>query len=206
VLEAVKEKQKPYSALGGNVNSIIEALEDIEKNQISISEGLANLREQEKVAQEAADRFDSELRIIKRYVEKRNLPGLPKDYLDLFFATSERLEALFKELGKVRINIDVVNHQLDTSTQDMEALKDATDDLVDHAVLAEQLMQYANRYKASDERIAGAIARSLQLFDRARNYDGAFNEISNALEMVEPGAAERIANVYNSHKEKPDYR
>ena len=206
VLEAVKEKQKPYSALGGNVNSIIEALEDIEKNQISISEGLANLREQEKVAQEAADRFDSELRIIKRYVEKRNLPGLPKDYLDLFFATSERLEALFKELGKVRINIDVVNHQLDTSTQDMEALKDATDDLVDHAVLAEQLMQYANRYKASDERIAGAIARSLQLFDRARNYDGAFNEISNALEMVEPGAAERIANVYNNHKEKPDYR
>ena len=73
MLEAVKEKQKPYSALGGNVNSIIEALEDIEKNQISISEGLANLREQEKVAQEAADRFDSELRIIKRYVEKRNL-------------------------------------------------------------------------------------------------------------------------------------
>ena len=139
-------------------------------------------------------------------MEKRNLPGLPKDYLDLFFATSERLEALFKELGKVRINIDVVNHQLDTSTQDMEALKDATDDLVDHAVLAEQLMQYANRYKASDERIAGAIARSLQLFDRARNYDGAFNEISNALEMVEPGAAERIANVYNNHKEKPDYR
>jgi len=34
----------------------------------------------------------------------------------------------------------------------------------------------------------------------------AFNEISNALEMVEPGAAERIANVYNNHKEKPDYR
>ncbi|GFH40988.1 septation ring formation regulator EzrA [Pseudolactococcus insecticola] len=206
LLEVIQENAQPYSLLGKEVDTIISTLDDIEKNQLKISMDLQDLRKQEKVAQDAADTFDREIRIIKRFVDKRNLPGLPQAYLDKFFATSERVQSLYKELNKVKINIDGVNHLVDVTTEDMANLKDATDDLVDKARVAEDLMQYANRYKTTNEAIAKSIARAYQLFERDRNYAGSYDEISQALEAVEPGATERIANVYHTTKMIPDYR
>ncbi|MCL2114238.1 MAG: septation ring formation regulator EzrA [Streptococcaceae bacterium] len=205
ILKAIEEKALPYSVLSRRVNSIVNALEEMEKNQIKINNTLTGLKDEEKAAQEIAEKFDSELRTIKRYVEKRNLPGLPKDYLDLFFMTGDRIQNLFKELGRVRINIDTINHLVDVSTEDMHVLKEATNNLTDHAVLAEQLIQYANRYKASNEQVASGISRALQLFERDRDYNASFDEISKTLELVEPGAASRISGVYFKDKAKPDY-
>ena len=206
LLEDIKQNKAPYSVLSRKVNATVEALEEIEKSQLKISNTLTGLKDEEKAAQEVADQFDSELRTIKRYVEKKNLPGLPKDYLDLFFMTGDRVQNLFKELGKVRINIDTINHLVDVSTEDMHVLKDATDNLVDHAILAEQLMQYANRYKTTDDRVALGISRALHLFDANQNYNASFDEITKTLELVEPGAAERISRVYFKNKPKADYR
>lgn len=205
ILGNIQAKTMPYSILSRRVNSVVNALEDIEKNQIKISDTLTGLRDEERAAQEIAERFDSELRTIKRYVEKCNLPGLPKDYLDLFFTTGDRVQNLFKELGRVRINIDTINHLVDVSTEDMHVLKEATTNLTDHAVLAEQLIQYANRYKAANEQVAQGISRALQLFENNRDYDGSFDEISKTLELVEPGAASRISGVYFKNKPTPDY-
>lgn len=206
LLDVINENAQPYSLLGKEVDTIISTLDDIEKNQVKISNDLQNLRKQEKVAQDLADTFDRDLRILKRYVEKRNLPGLPQAYLDKFFATSERVQALFKELNKVKVNIDGVNHLVEVTTEDVSSLKDATDELVDQARLAEDLMQYANRYKTTDERVAKSIARAYQLFERDRNYVASFEEISSVLDEVEPGATERISNVYHNTKVIPDYR
>ena len=206
VLSDIEHNTAPYSQLSRKVNAVVETLEDIEKNQLKISNLLIGLKDEEKAAQEIADQFDSELRIIKRYVEKKNLPGLPKDYLDLFFMTGDRIQSLFKELNKVRINIDTINHLVDVSTEDMHVLKEATDNLVDHAILAEQLMQYANRYKTTDERVAVGISRALHLFEANQNYNDSYDEIKKTLELVEPGAAERISRVYFKDKPKPDYR
>lgn len=202
----IKENAQPYSLLGKEVDIIISTLDDIEKNQVKISSDLQNLRKQEKAAQDVADTFDREIRILKRYVEKRNLPGLPQAYLDKFFATSERVQTLFKELNKVKVNIDGVNHLVDVATEDVANLKDATDEMVDKARLAEDLMQYGNRYKTTNERVAKSIARAYQLFERDRNYAASFEEISVTLDEVEPGASERISNVYYNTKPTPDYR
>lgn len=206
ILDVIKENAQPYSLLGKEVDIIISTLDDIEKNQVKISSDLQNLRKQEKAAQDVADTFDREIRILKRYVEKRNLPGLPQAYLDKFFATSERVQTLFKELNKVKVNIDGVNHLVDVSTEDVANLKDATDEMVDKARLAEDLMQYGNRYKTTNERVAKSIARAYQLFERDRNYAASFEEISVTLDEVEPGASERISNVYYNTKPTPDYR
>ncbi|MCJ1976875.1 septation ring formation regulator EzrA [Lactococcus piscium] len=206
ILDVIKENAQPYSLLGKEVDIIISTLDDIEKNQVKISSDLQNLRKQEKAAQDVADTFDREIRILKRYVEKRNLPGLPQSYLDKFFATSERVQTLFKELNKVKVNIDGVNHLVDVTTEDVANLKDATDEMVDNARLAEDLMQYANRYKTTNERVAKSIAKAYQLFERDRNYTASFEEISVALDEVEPGASERISNVYYNTKPTPDYR
>ena len=67
-------------------------------------------------------------------------------------------------------------------------------------------MQYGKRHKTTKEPVAKSIARAYQLFERDRNYAASYEEISVALDAVEPGASERIANVYHNTKMTPDYR
>ena len=202
----IENNTEANSVLSHRLEGIKNLLVDIENRQISISEGLSGLKVQEKKAQEKADLYDIELRTIKRYVEKLNLPGLPKEYLDLFYMSTSRVENLFKELNKVRVNVETINNLLEISDEDMNVLEDATDSITDDANLSEQLLQYANRYKTTNEDVAAAFNKSAQLFDEDYAYGQSREVISDALNKVEPDAVTRITNYYYNHKETPDYK
>ncbi|URZ87323.1 septation ring formation regulator EzrA [Floricoccus penangensis] len=206
LLEDIAENTEANSVFNSRLKAIQGLLEEIEDNQLKINDSLSRLKVSEKDAQVKADAFDIELRTIKRYVEKLNLPGLPKEYLDLFYMATSRVESLFKELNKVRVNVDTVNHLLDISNEDMNVLEDATDKLTDDANLAEQLIQYSNRYKTTDGEVAKAFNRAVQVFDNEWDYGKAREDISTALEQAEPGAVDRISNFYFNNKEVPDYK
>lgn len=96
ILGNIQAKTMPYSILSRRVNSVVNALEDIEKNQIKISDTLTGLRDEERAAQEIAERFDSELRTIKRYVEKCNL----LDFLKIISTCSSQQEIEYKICSK----------------------------------------------------------------------------------------------------------
>ncbi|WEV60635.1 septation ring formation regulator EzrA [Streptococcaceae bacterium ESL0729] len=206
LLADVDQASEASSSLNGRLNEILATLTEIEDNQVMINESLSKLKVIEKQAQIQADTFDIELRAIKRYVEKLNLPGLPEAYLDLFYMATSRVESLFKELNKTRVNIDTITNLLDISNEDMDILEDATDRLADDANLSEQLIQYSNRYKTTDGEVAKAFNRAVDIFDNEWEYDKAREDISDALESVEPGAVDRISNFYFNNKEIPDYR
>lgn len=199
-------KEQPYSMLARRVNSVMTSLNEIEENQVKINGQVSSLVVDERKAKEIATELDTRVRMIKRFVEKRNLPGLPTDYLDLFFTASGQVDKLFKEMDKVRVNMDTIKHMSDLATDQINHLKDATDRLIDNASLAEELMQYANRYKTTNSSVADAMQRSLILFERDRDYAASFNTISASIEEAEPGATERIVNVYNNTKNLPEYR
>ena len=42
------------------------------------------------------------LHAIKRYMDKRNLPGIPQEFLELFFTASNNTEALMDELEGIK--------------------------------------------------------------------------------------------------------
>ncbi|GAB2028150.1 septation ring formation regulator EzrA [Lactovum odontotermitis] len=205
-LKDVQVQEQPYSMINRRVNAVIAALQEIEEQQLQINEKITSLSQDEKKARETAQNLDTCIRMIKRFVEKQNLPGLPTAYLDLFFTVSGQVEKLFKEMDKVRINMETIKHMADLAKEQLERLKNETDKLVDNAALAEQLMQYANRFKSTNPNVANAMERSLTLFERDRDYTASFNTISAAIEEVDPGATERIVNVYESTKTVPEYR
>jgi septation ring formation regulator len=178
-----------------------KVLDDIEKQQINISNGVQDLRKDEKAAQAKVDDFEFKLRNIKRYVEKQRLPGLPAEYLEFFFVASDRVEELAGELNKIRINMAEINKLVSFSTDDIELLQQKTDELIDSAALTEQMMQYANRYRHTNSSIAEAIDKSLYLFTKEYQYKDALDEIGSALDKVEPGAFQRIENFYYNHRE-----
>ena len=83
----------------------------------------------------------------------------------------------------------------------MNELEEIAYDIVQHATLTEQLLQYSNRYRSFDASVQKAFNRALAIFEKEYDYEAAFEEISFALETVEPGVTERFVHSYEKTRE-----
>lgn len=200
-LPQLESNEIPYSEIQGFYKDAYHILDDVENQQVEIDESLRELRKDEKVAQEKIEAFELQLRNLKRFVEKQRLPGLPGDYLEFFFLTTDRVEELGKSLNKIRINIDEVNKLVAICEEELVILDTRTKELVDAAALTEQLMQYANRYRHSHPEVKAAIEHGLVLFNEEYRYQDALDEIATSLERVEPGAFTRLEGFYFNHRD-----
>ena len=204
IMEVIKDQGEPsqaYSILEEQLQELQNTLKDIEDEQISVSEHLAQIEKDDLNARQKANVYVNRLHTIKRYMEKRNLPGIPQSFLKLFFTTSNNIEDLMAELEQTRVNIESVNRILEIATNDMEALETETYNIVQYATLTEQLLQYSNRYRSFDERIQEAFNEALEIFERDFDYQTSFEKISQALEVAEPGVTNRFVSSYEKTRD-----
>ena len=204
ITEATEDQTEPtqaYSILEEQFNSLQSNLKDIEDEQVSVSERLAQIEKDDINARQKANVYVNRLHTIKRYMEKRNLPGIPQSFLKLFFTASHNTEDLMAELEQPQVNIESVKRILEIATNDMEALETETYDIVQYATLTEQLLQYSNRYRSFDERIQEAFNEALEIFEKEFNYQASFEKISQALEVAEPGVTNRFVTSYEKTRE-----
>ena len=196
-----EEHSEPYSLLEERLENLQATLKEIEDEQVELSQRLAQIEKDDINARQKANVYVNRLHTIKRYMEKRNLPGIPQNFLQLFFTASNHTEELMAELEEAQVNIEVVNRMLEITTNDMEALEDETYDIVKYATLTEQLLQYSNRYRSFDERIQEAFNESLEIFEKEFDYHASFDKISQALEVAEPGVTNRFVTSYEKTRE-----
>ena len=201
VTEDQGESTQAYSALEEQLEMLQSNLKDIEDEQISVSERLAQIEKDDLNARQKANVYVNRLHTIKRYMEKRNLPGIPQSFLKLFFTASHITEDLMAELEQPQVNIESVKRVLEIATNDMEALETETYDIVQYATLTEQLLQYSNRYRSFDERIQEAFNEALEIFEKEFDYQASFEKISQALEVAEPGVTNRFVTSYEKTRE-----
>ena len=204
IIEATSNQDEPtqaYSILEENLESLQENLKEIEDEQISVSERLARIEKDDINARQKANVYVNRLHTIKRYMEKRNLPGIPQTFLKLFFTASNNTEDLMAELEQKLVNIESVNRILEIATKDMEELETETYNIVQYATLTEQLLQYSNRYRSFDERIQEAFNEALDIFEKEFDYRASFDKISQALEVAEPGVTNRFVTSYEKTRE-----
>ena len=204
VLELTSEQEEhsePYSFLEDRLENLQATLKEIEDEQVAVSQRLAQIEKDDINARQKANVYVNRLHTIKRYMEKRNLPGIPQNFLQLFFTASNHTEELMAELEEARVNIEAVNRMLEITTNDMEALEEETYNIVQYATLTEQLLQYSNRYRSFDERIQEAFNESLEIFEKKFDYHASFDKISQALEVAEPGVTNRFVTSYEKTRE-----
>lgn len=201
VTEDQGESTQAYSVLEEQLEMLQSNLKDIEDEQISVSERLAQIEKDDLNARQKANVYVNRLHTIKRYMEKRNLPGIPQSFLKLFFTASHNTEDLMAELEQPQVNIESVKRILEIATNDMEALETETYDIVQYATLTEQLLQYSNRYRSFDERIQEAFNEALEIFEKEFDYQASFEKISQALEVAEPGVTNRFVTSYEKTRE-----
>ena len=204
VLSAVEdssETKQAYSVVQEELEAIQERLKEIEDEQISLGEALAEIEKDDANARQKVNIYANKLHTIKRYMEKRNLPGIPDSFLEIFFSTSNNIEELVKELEATRVNIESVNRWLEILGNDMEQLEEETYRIVQDATLTEQLLQYSNRYRSFDDNVQAAFNKSLYVFEHDYDYAQSLEIISKALDLVEPGVTERFVTSYEKTRE-----
>ena len=204
VLSAVEdssETKQAYSVVQEELEAIQERLKEIEDEQISLGEALAEIEKDDANARQKVNIYANKLHTIKRYMEKRNLPGIPDSFLEIFFSTSNNIEELVKELEATLVNIESVNRWLEILGNDMEQLEEETYRIVQDATLTEQLLQYSNRYRSFDDNVQAAFNKSLYVFEHDYDYAQSLEIISKALDLVEPGVTERFVTSYEKTRE-----
>lgn len=199
-MSGIEKKQAVYTVVADSYAENGEKLTQIEEKQEALINQLTDLRKEETEVKEKIDDFEFNMRGIKRYIEKQHLPGLPEEYLDLFFVTTERIEKLAKELNKLKIDMTEIKKMCEMCEDDVEMLIDKTEEIVDSALLTEYMMQYANRYRNEHPQIGEAILESNDLFNKEFQYKESLEVISTALEAVEPGSFKKVETQYFEEK------
>ena len=198
--KALQNQQVPYSIVKEHYEIVLNTLKEIDENQLTLVNTLTDLSQQEKSIRDGLDVFELDLRNMKRTIEKYHLPGLPKEYLELFFATSSRIEQLSQLMNRVKLDMTEITGLNQTIEDDVEKLDIMTEEIVDHAQLTEYMIQHANRYRLDHPEIDTAIQQALEQFNHFYRYEESLAIIEKALNQVDPGSAQRVRDNYQAEK------
>ena len=198
--KALQNQQVPYSIVKEHYEIVLNTLKEIDENQLALVNTLTKLSQQEKSIRDGLDVFELDLRNMKRTIEKYHLPGLPKEYLELFFATSSRIEQLSQLMNRVKLDMTEITGLNQTIEDDVEKLDIMTEEIVDHAQLTEYMIQHANRYRLDHPEIDTAIQQALEQFNHFYRYEESLAIIEKALNQVDPGSAQRVRDNYQAEK------
>lgn len=202
LLANTEGQELPYSELALTLTKARELLAQVDEGQIAVFSQLKDLELTIADCQRKLDTYINDLHVIKRFMEKRNLPGIPEEFINLFFTTSAQLEHLDEEFRKERLQVDNIKRLTELATNAMDNLEATAYQIVQDAVLTEQLLQYSNRYRSFEKAVQEAFNASLELFEVEHAYQASFAEISYALETVEPGVTDRFVTSYQKNREK----
>ena len=198
--KALQNQQVPYSIVKEHYEIVLNTLKEIDENQLSLVNTLTDLSQQEKSIRDGLDVFELDLRNMKRTIEKYHLPGLPKEYLELFFATTSRIEQLSQLMNRVKLDMTEITGLNQTIEDDVEKLDIMTEEIVDHAQLTEYMIQHANRYRLDHPEIDTAIQQALEQFNHFYRYEESLAIIEKVLNQVDPGSAQRVRDNYQAEK------
>lgn len=183
-----------FSILKEELEDIREQINSLQEIHQQYTEILQALRKDEMAARDQLATLRKMLLEVKREIEKSNMPGLPETVYQELTTASEQLKAVKEKLDEKPLNIIEVNailHQAVTSVEKCYA--DCTD-ILDHAFLAENIIQYGNRYRSKHAFVHESLIEAEQLF-RNYEYKNALEEAATALEKVEPGVLKKIEQI-----------
>ncbi|GEK91550.1 septation ring formation regulator EzrA [Alkalibacterium kapii] len=202
VSDKIEKNEISYSVALETLEESFEKLETLSHSYEEFRLRLYAYREKEKEIKEDVEEMEYALREMKKYIEAQHLPGLPDDYLDLFFYTTDQLEKLSTELAKHKLDLTKVLELHSMCDEDVEQLADKTEEIVDNALLTELTSQRLYRYKEEHPEVIETIKYSESLFLDDYDYETALKMVREKLESIEPGAFDSVKDLYKKEMQK----
>lgn len=185
-----------YFAIQDSWLQMLDRLREIDDEQAKMSTDVDGLYDSENVANDSIKHFKQDVSLVYRRLERRNLPGNPDSFIQMYTLVVNEIGHVSDELSQVRINMEKISAELIQISDDVERLKREADDIINSANLVELTMQYSNKY-ADNESIKQAQKLAMQYYNEY-NYKEALDTIATAIEKVEPGSYQRLENSYYS--------
>ncbi|MGM0838132.1 MAG: septation ring formation regulator EzrA [Bacillota bacterium] len=183
-----------FSILKEELEDICEQINSLQDIHQQYTEILQALRKDEMAARDQLATLRKMLLEVKREIEKSNMPGLPETVYQELTTASEQLKAVKEKLEEKPLNIIEVNAILHQAVTSVEKCYEDCTDILDHAFLAENIIQYGNRYRSKHAFVHESLIEAEQLF-RNYEYKNALEEAATALEKVEPGVLKKIEQI-----------
>ncbi len=192
-----------YSQIQDSWLRILDRLREIDEEQKKMSQDVDGLYDSENVANDSINHFKQEVSLVYRRLQRRNLPGNPDSFVQMYTLVVNEIGHVSEELSRMRINMERISDELIQISDDVERLKREADDIINSANLVELTLQYSNKY-SSNEAIKRAQQKALRLYQNDYNYKEALDTIATAIEKVEPGAYQRLENSYYSEQKQKE--
>ncbi|VEF47279.1 Septation ring formation regulator EzrA [Bacillus freudenreichii] len=192
----MQEDQSAFTSLSEELNEIESGLEKLETKQHLFAERLQSLRKDELEAREKITHLKKKVSDIARLVQKSRMPGLPNDIESLYEQASEQIEDVFKSLHEKPLNMKSVQSHLFEATDTVDHLYGRTEEHIENARLAEQVIQYGNRYRGRYPQLRADLEKAEAAF-RNYEYRSSLEQAASAVEKVEPGALKKIEEMFN---------
>ena len=192
-----------YSQIQDSWLRMLDRLREIDEEQKKMSQDVDGLYDSENVANDSINHFKQEVSLVYRRLQRRNVPGNPDSFVQMYTLVVNEIGHVSEELSRVRINMERISDELIQISDDVERLKREADDIINSANLVELTLQYSNKY-SSNEAIKRAQQKALRLYQNDYNYKEALDTIATAIEKVEPGAYQRLENSYYSEQKQKE--
>ena len=201
IQDRVKHQALPYTVAYNKLEETFNQLESHNESFLKISDNLDNYRAEEVALKKDMQEMEQDMYAMKRRLENERLPGLPENYLELFFSTTDRIEQLSTELARPKIQLIEIRRLHEMCQEDVTQLEEMTEEVIRQVELTELVSQRLYRYKDDHKGVLETIRYSESLFSEDYEYDTALRLVREKLENVDSGAYKEIVQKYESEKE-----
>lgn len=190
--------ESAYSGLAQELRSVAETLDRVEMETIAFQERIKNLRTDEIIVRNRLDQLSRTLQEAERKLLRANIPGIPDDIEVRLEEADEQLFIVQNGLEEVPLNMALVEDYISNAEKVVQEVALKIDEMLENALLTEQIIQYGNRYRAAHPAMHARLLEAEMAFRQFR-YAKALEEAATAVEEVEPGAMKRIEELLQEH-------
>lgn len=196
--DRMKHQAIPYSVAYNKLNELFKQLDYLDDEFQKVARQLENYRVEELNIKDDLGEMEQDMYGMKRLLENERLPGLPDDYLELFFSTTDRMEELAGELSRPKIQLIDIQKIHRNCREDVDQLEKMTEEMIHQVNLTERTSQRLYRYKDSHKGILETIRYSESLFNEDYDYETSLRLVKEKLENVAPGEYAEVVKEYET--------
>ncbi|WP_431027530.1 septation ring formation regulator EzrA [Lysinibacillus sp. LZ02] len=187
----VTEEKSAYSSLKEELEEISEELARVNEEQENFSLRLKNLRVDENTARTQLEALSKLLQETERMLGRANIPGIPEEMDVRLEEAEEQLFIVMQSLQETPLNMEQINNNLNNAKKCIEEVKAKAEEMIENVMYIERIIQYGNRYRASNPQMHVQLREAEDAFHQCR-YIKALEDAAAAVESAEPGALKRI--------------
>ena len=187
----LEEKASAYSSLEEDLQFVDQSVKEIAEILSVFKVKLKSLRNDETNVRVKLDELTRKLQSADRSLHRGNIPGIPGDMDARLEEAEEQVYIVTQSLLEVPLNMTLVHSYLDNAQKSVDDVSEKVLELLENVLLIERIIQYGNRYRASNQKVHMGLLEAEESFRQFR-YSKALEEVATVVEEVEPGAMKRI--------------